>query len=125
MNYSKFDIDSFHILEGYVEKFTNSVNPMPNFTQEKDGFQLIGDSFKEGYTTAEINDLNNKYDVIDDNGNLLYKKDLNFKETIPNLKDAILEDTINTMNYNNNIYAISGIAIAFLVIGVIVLSNKS
>jgi len=119
-------------LEGYVERFTNSINPVVIDKQaNKDETQINSYSFSEGLET-EVDIYNklktsmsspaslNNYDVIDNSGNLLYKKNLNFKETIPNLKDAVLEDSINIMNYNNNVYAISGIAIAFLIIGIIV-----
>lgn len=130
--YSEFNIESFQILEGYVERFTNSINPVVIDKQaNKDETQINSYSFSEGLET-EVDIYNklktsmsspaslNNYDVIDNSGNLLYKKNLNFKETIPNLKDAVLEDSINIMNYNNNVYAISGIAIAFLIIGIIV-----
>jgi len=127
MNYTQFNIEPFQLLEGYIENFTNLVDPLPKITQKNDEFKVIGNSFKENYTSysdTEFKDLNTKYDIIDNSGNLLYKKNINFKETIPNLKDAILEDSINILNYNNNIYAISGIAIGFLIIGIIVSSNK-
>ena len=130
--YAEFNIDSFQVLEGYADRFTNSVEPFINHKQEnKDDFQISSYSFTEGLET-EVTIYNNlkqsmkspaslnNYDVIDDNGNLLYKKNLNFKESIPKLKDAVLEDSINIMNYNNNVYAISGIAIAFLILGIFV-----
>jgi len=131
MDYSQFNIDSFQILDGYVERFTNSMDPYVNFREEQTEDQNKSNGIAEGFET-EVNIYNNvkasmsspasmnNYDVIDDSGNLLYKKNLNFKETIPKLKDAVLEDSVNIMNYNNNVYAISGIAIAFLILGVII-----
>jgi hypothetical protein len=65
-----------------------------------------------------------KYDIIDNSGHLLYKYDTNFKETIPPLKDAVMNDTLNVMNYNRNIYTITGFAVALLVIGIIFTSKK-
>jgi len=131
MNYSLFNIEPFQLLDGYIEKFTNSLNMYPEtYTEEEDDFQVISKNITEGYTLAEYSSLNTelnkkKYELIDNSGNLLYKKNVNFKETIPDLKDAILEDSVNIMNYNNNIYSISGIAIAFLIIGIFVFSKKS
>jgi hypothetical protein len=60
------------------------------------------------------------YDTIDDNGHLLYEKNVNFKETIPKLKDAVLEDTNDLVNYQNNIYVFSGIIAVSLIIAAII-----
>ena len=126
IEFSKFNLGSVHIMEGYTERFTNSIDPFFNFTEKTEGYTgtdtVIGkyNSVKDSMATPTS--MNN-YDVIDNSGNLIYKKDLNFKETIPKLKDAVLDDSINVMNYNNNVYAISGIAIAFLIIGIIISSR--
>ena len=124
LTFSSFKIEPFNLLEGYITNFANK----PNTTEE--GFQIIGsDEINQKYLDLSNNiglykSLNqNQGDLIDNSGNLLYKKNLNFKETIPSLKDAVLEDSTHIMNYNNNIYAISGIAIAILLIGIIVKSR--
>jgi hypothetical protein len=110
-------------MEGYTERFTNSIDPFFNFTGVTEGYQTeLVEYNKVKDSMASPASMNN-YDVIDNSGNLIYKKDLNFKETIPKLKDAVLDDSINVMNYNNNVYAISGIAIAFLIIGIIISSR--
>jgi hypothetical protein len=64
-----------------------------------------------------------KYDLIDNHGNLTFVNNTNFKETIPKLKDAVLEDTNNMMYYQNSMYVISGIAVAFLAIGAIIVAK--
>jgi hypothetical protein len=123
IEFSKFNLDSVHIMEGYTERFTNSIDPFFNFTEKTEGYQTeLVEYNKVKHSMASPASMNN-YDVIDNSGNLIYKKDLNFKETIPKLKDAVLDDSINVMNYNNNVYAISGIAIAFLIIGIIISSR--
>lgn len=123
IEFSKFNLDSVHIMEGYTERFTNSIDPFFNFTGVTEGYQTeLVEYNKVKDSMASPASMNN-YDVIDNSGNLIYKKDLNFKETIPKLKDAVLDDSINVMNYNNNVYAISGIAIAFLIIGIIISSR--
>jgi hypothetical protein len=72
----------------------------------------------------KYNELNTnvaKYDVIDNSGNLIYKNGWNFKENIPNLKDAVLEDTIDLVNYQNNIYIFGSIAAATLIVCAIII----
>jgi hypothetical protein len=119
-------------LEGYISQFANDLFLTNNETV-KEGLNLFTDNsaIYQKYTDLSNNianylqkrrDLSNN-DLIDQSGNMLYKKNMNFKETIPPLKDAVLEDTINIMNYNNYMYTISGIAIGFLVIGIIIIKN--
>lgn len=123
--YSIFKMEPYNLLEGYITRFANLESK-----EEKEGFQII-DNYNDINQNnldlvANINAYKEKnekvddYDLIDDSGNLIYKKDFNFIETIPTLKDAVLEDSLNVLNYNTNIYAISGIAVAFLIIGMIV-----
>ena len=127
--FSSFKIESFDLLEGYITKFANNLHE--NFTDASNtDTTIIGsDEIIQSYLDLSnniglYNNLNkNPTDLIDNSGNLLYKKNLNFKETIPPLKDAVLEDSINMMNYSNNVYIISGIAIAVLVIGIFVKSR--
>jgi len=123
IEFSKFNLDSVHIMEGYTERFTNSIDPFFNFTEKTEGYQTELVEYNKVKDSMATPTSMNNYDVIDNSGNLIYKKDLNFKETIPKLKDAVLDDSINVMNYNNNVYAISGIAIAFLIIGIIISSR--
>lgn len=115
-------------LEGYIQQFANDLFLTNN--NVKEGLNLFNDNapIYQKYTDLSNNitnylqkkqDLSNN-DLIDEKGNLLYKKNMNFKETIPPLKDAVLEDSVNIMNYNNYIYTISGIAIGFLIIGIII-----
>ncbi len=106
-----------------------------NGVTENEGFNiLINDNIDTVYN--KYTDLSNnittyktvkreesKYDLVDDSGNMLYKKDMHFKETIPKVKEAVLEDSITVMNYNNYLYTISGIAVAFLVAGVIIIKK--
>ena len=127
LTFSSFKIEPFNLLEGYISNFDETIIK-PNNTEEE--FQIIGsDEINQKYLDLSnniglYNTLNqNQKDLIDNSGNLLYKKNLNFKETIPSLKDAVLEDSTHIMNYNNNIYAISAIAIAILLVGVIVKSR--
>lgn len=119
-------------LEGYISQFANDLF-LRNNDNVKEGLNLLNDNsaIYQKYTDLSNNiasylikrqDLSNN-DLIDEKGNLLYKKNMNFKETIPPLKDAVLEDTINMMNYNNYMYTISGIAIGFLVIGIIIVKS--
>jgi len=139
MNFTSFTIEPHHLLEGYIEKYANS-NSSYSKTEIKDEDYLLIEpsSSKEGFFISTINttkytDISNNidkynilnsnvknYDLIDNSGNLLYINNNNFKETIPKLKDAVLEDSISMMNYNNTIYAVSGIGIAFLLIGIVI-----
>jgi len=102
-------------LEGYISQFANDLF-LRNNDNVKEGLNLLNDNsaIYQKYTDLSNNiasylikrqDLSNN-DLIDEKGNLLYKKNMNFKETIPPLKDAVLEDTINMMNYNNYMYTI-------------------
>ncbi len=130
-------------LEGYVSQLANN-NYIPDIpilsTKEVAGSKttniesfnmLMSDSSNIYVKYADLsNNINNyistrtqqegKYELIDACGNLIYKKNTNFKENIPPVKDAVLEDSISVMNYNNYIYTISGIAVAFLAIGIII-----
>jgi hypothetical protein len=125
--FSSFKIESFDLLEGYITKFANNLHE--NFTDANNTYIIGNDEIIQSYLDLSnniglYNKLNKKpYDLIDNSGNLLYKKNLNFKESIPPLKDAVLEDSINMMKYSNNVYIISGIAIAVLVIGIIIKSR--
>jgi len=119
-------------LEGYIQQFANDLFLTNNDTV-KEGLNLFNENTAifQKYTDLSNNissylqkkqDLSNN-DLIDEKGNMLFKKNMNFIETIPPLKDAVLEDTINIMNYNNYMYTISGIAIGFLIIGIIIIKN--
>jgi len=135
--FSSFKIESFDILEGYITRFANNLHE--NFIDASNTHtSIIGsDKIYQSYLNlsnniGKYNNLNTdlynnldktQYELIDNSGNLLYKKNLNFKETIPPLKDAVLEDSISIMNYTKNIYIISGIAITVLLIGIIVKSR--
>jgi len=135
---------SFSNLEGYVSNLANnnhtsSIPNLSNINYNLEGFNILTDPSNVMYGSTMYNkyiDLSNnlysytisksnekKYDLIDACGNLLYKKNMNFKETIPPVKDAVLEDSVDVMNYTNNIYIISGITIAVLLIGVIIIKK--
>lgn len=116
-------------LEGYIPQFANDLF-LTEKENVKEGLNFFNDNaaIYQKYRDLSNNissylqkkqDLSNN-DLIDSNGNLLYKKNMNFKETIPPIKDAVLEDSINIMNYNNYMYTISAIAIGFLIIGIII-----
>jgi hypothetical protein len=133
-------------LEGYISQLANnhSISDISELFLNKEGFNILTSADSNIYNNVKFTtdsmskyrDLSNniisytdmkqnenKYDLIDSSGNLLYKKNMNFRETIPPVKDAVLEDTIDIMNYNNYLYSISGIAVAFLVIGIIILKK--
>ena len=82
-------------------------------------YNLSGNITKYNNLNDIINNTN--YDTIDNNGNLIYDVNTNFKETIPNLKDAVLEDTNNLVNYQNNIYIFSGIIAVSLIVASIII----
>jgi hypothetical protein len=127
--FSSFKIESFDLLEGYITNFANNLHE--NFLDSSNTNKTIigSDEMIQSYLDLSNNIglynrlNNNSNDLIDNSGNLLYKKNLNFKESIPPLKDAVLEDSINMMKYSNNVYFISGIAVAVLVIAIIVKSR--
>jgi hypothetical protein len=127
--FSSFKIESFDLLEGYITNFANNLHE--NFLDSSNTNKTIigSDEIIQSYLDLSNNIglynrlNNNSNDLIDNSGNLLYKKNLNFKESIPPLKDAVLEDSINMMKYSNNVYFISGIAVAVLVIAIIVKSR--
>jgi hypothetical protein len=131
LTFSSFKIEPFNLLEGYISNFANNLDESKiKLNNTEDGFQIIGnDEINQTYSDLSNNIglynmlTQNQNDLIDNSGNLLYKKNLNFKETIPSLKDAVLEDSMNIMSYTNNIYAISGIAIAILLVGIIIKSR--
>lgn len=127
--FSSFKIESFDLLEGYITNFANNLHE--NFLDPSNTNKpIIGsDEIIQSYLDLSNNIglynrlNNNSNDLIDNSGNLLFKKNLNFKESIPPLKDAVLEDSINMMKYSKNVYFISGIAVAVLVIAIIVKSR--
>ena len=127
--FSSFKIESFDLLEGYITNFANNLHE--NFLDPSNTNKTIigSDEIIQSYLDLSNNIglynrlNNNSNDLIDNSGNLLFKKNLNFKESIPPLKDAVLEDSINMMKYSKNVYFISGIAVAVLVIAIIVKSR--
>jgi len=95
-------------------------------------FQTYNATLNNGHYELErkINDLKSlkekegEYDTIDNHGNLLYHSNPYFKETIPPLKDAVLEDKTDLVNYQNNIYVFSSlVAIGLVVAGVVIFKN--
>jgi hypothetical protein len=113
-NHSIFNTSVFSGVYG-TEGFNDISNDQPYQTYVKLTSKMVD------YGTVKQNESN--YDLIDGSGNLLYKKNMNFKETIPPARDAVLEDSIEVMNYNNYLYTISGISVAFLVVGVIIMNK--
>jgi hypothetical protein len=149
--FSTFEIEPFTLLEGYINGYTPTTN-CENITDnvrlksclesiqtniekiaiygtatEKPLNRNISNAYYDLSNNMSIYNAKNvdvaKYDLIDNHGNLTFVNNTNFKETIPKLKDAVLEDTNNMMYYQNSMYVISGIAVAFLAIGAIIVAK--
>lgn len=117
-NYSIFNTSVFSGIDG-GEGFIVLLNDISN----ADLYQRDIDSSDKITYYNKLKQHERKYDLVDESGNLLYKKNMNFRETIPPVRDAVLEDSIEVMNYNNYLYTISGIAVAFLVVGIIIINK--
>lgn len=100
-----------YILDGYMDNYTKPMNESFSTNME-----LSISKYDVLHPSAT------KYDLIDASGYLIYKTDNNFKETLPKLNDAVLEDTTDMLNYQKNISVLSGIGALFLLGGVIAVS---
>jgi hypothetical protein len=107
-----------YILDGYMDNYTKPANETfsTNMELSQTNMELSISKYDVLHPSAT------KYDLIDASGYLIYKTDNNFKETLPKLNDAVLEDTTDMLNYQKNISVLSGIGALFLLGGVIAVS---
>lgn len=146
MHFSEFETEPFTVLEGYITRYTpldsscngsnmssqqcvndicNNMNILINYN--KSSLLPLNNSYVDLSNSIGTYKLSNHnvsdYDLIDNCGNLLFVSNLNFKETIPKLKDSVLEDTNDLKNYHNKIYSITGIGILSLLLCFVFISK--
>lgn len=132
INEKEMDDYYAYVLEGYIDNYTKHKNHQETFVVNGQPFDSSSKTFIDlsnniGEYSKKLAE-SDKYQLIDENGFLIYKNDNNFKETLPKLKDSVLEDTNDILNYQKNMFIVSGLGALCLFGGVIataIFINKS
>jgi hypothetical protein len=102
---------SNNIIPQLLNKSSYSINDQQNINTNSNN---IGIGINE-YNTMNMNTT--KYDTIDDDGNLL----INNTDINPNIIDAMMKDTKETLIQQNNIYIFGSIISTSIILGLVMI----